>query len=161
MIRLRAPAGSDRRSMRILCFVPRWSTPPRAESAPASPEPDPARTRSMIRSRSPFPAALVRRCGVQNVPAMVTSKGHDSAGGVFVKVNHLDGNAEVFSQARRGDGTPVWMCATGDAPVVEREADEYIARQKKFDPDIWVVEIEDKQGRHFLEADVDTGSDLF
>lgn len=102
-------------------------------------------------------AALIRRCGVQNIPAMVTSKGHDSAGSVFVKVNHLNGQAEVFSQARRGDGNLVWMCATGAEPVVEADADAYIARQKKFDPDIWVVEIEDKQGRHFLEADVDTG----
>ena len=101
-------------------------------------------------------AALVRRCGVHNVPAMVTSKGHDSAGGVFVKVNHLNGKAEVFSQARKGDGSLVWMCSTGVTPVEDREADAYILRQKKFDPDIWVVEIEDKQGRHFLEAEVET-----
>jgi len=105
-------------------------------------------------------SALIRRCAAEQVPAMVVARGHESAGGIFVKVNHLDGNAEVFSQARKGDGGQIWMCATGPEPVVETDADAYIARQMKFDPDIWVVEIEDKKGRHFLETEVDNGSGL-
>lgn len=90
---------------------------------------------------------------------MVVRKGDETAGGVFVKVNRLDGTADVYSQARRGDGEQVWLCATGPQPVPESEADEYLARQFRFDPDIWVVEIEDRQGRHFLDVAVDTGGD--
>ncbi len=102
-------------------------------------------------------SALIRRCAVVAVAAVVVRKGDASAGGVFVKVNHLNGHADVFSQARRGDGSEVWMCATGPDPVPEADADAYIARQAKYDPDIWVIEIEDREGRHFLEAEVDTG----
>ena len=101
--------------------------------------------------------ALIHRCAVEAVPALVVRKGDESAGGVYVKVNHLDGRAEVFSQARRGDGSRVWMCATGAEPVPEADADAYVERQVKFDPDIWVVEIEDRAGRHFLDDEVDLG----
>ncbi len=102
-------------------------------------------------------AALIRRCGVEAVSAVVVRRGDDSAGNVFVKLNRLDGHAEVFSQARKGDGTRVWICATGAEPVIEADADAYLERQLKYDTDIWVVEIEDREGRNFLDTEVDTG----
>jgi hypothetical protein len=101
--------------------------------------------------------ALIRRCAVEAVPALVVRKGDESAGGIFVKVNRLDGQADVFSPARRGDGSKVWMHVLGPDPVPEADADAYIARQVKFDPDVWVVEIEDREGRHFLGEEVDLG----
>jgi len=104
-------------------------------------------------------SALIRRCAVQTVPAVVVRKGDESAGGVFVKVNHLNGLADVFSPSRKGDGSKVWMHAMGPDPVPEADADAYIQRQAKFDPDIWVVEIEDRDGRHFLGEEVDLGGE--
>ncbi len=95
------------------------------------------------------------------MPAMVVRKGDATAGGVFVKVNRLDGTVDVYSQARRGDGEAIWICSTGPDPVAEEKADDYLARQFKFDPDIWVVEIEDREGRHFLDVAVDSGDEGF
>jgi len=103
-------------------------------------------------------AALIRRCAAEAVPAMVVRKGDETAGTIFVKVNRLDGLADVFSPARRGDGSKVWMHALGADPVPEADADAYIERQAKFDPDIWVIEIEDRAGRHFIGEEVDTGA---
>lgn len=102
-------------------------------------------------------SALIRRCGAEAVPAVVVRKGDETAGNIFVKVNRLDGLADVFSAARRGDGSKVWMHALGDGPVPEADADAYLARQVKFDPDIWVIEIEDRAGRHFIGEEVDLG----
>ncbi len=95
--------------------------------------------------------AYVRRCAVAGAAAFVVRRGDPHAGIVLVKLNPLDGTATVFSPARLGDGTPVWMRGTGPDPVEEGQADAYIERQVKFDPDLWVVEVEDRQGRHFLD----------
>ena len=98
--------------------------------------------------------ALIRRCEVAGAQAMVVRRGDASAGVVLVKVNRLDRTASVYSPARAGDGSLIWMASTGPEPVPESDADAYIERQRKFDPDIWVVEIEDRQGRHFLQEPV-------
>ncbi len=98
--------------------------------------------------------ALIRRCEVAGAQAMVVRRGDAHSGVVLVKVNRLDRSASVYSPARAGDGSLIWMAGTGAEPVPEPEADAYIERQRKFDPDIWVVEIEDRAGRHFLQEPV-------
>ncbi|MEP2830200.1 DUF1491 family protein [Parvibaculum sp.] len=95
--------------------------------------------------------ALIRRAEVSGASAMVVRKGDLTSGTVLVKVNTLDGEAEIFSPARDGDGALIWL-SKGRQP--EAEADAYIEKQRGFDPDIWVVEIEDREGRHFLQEKV-------
>lgn len=98
--------------------------------------------------------AYIRRCAAAGCPAMVVRRGFAAAGAVLIKVNRLDGSAMVYVQARRGDGALVWVAGAGQAPAPDAEAEAYIARSLKIDPDIWVVEVEDREGRHFLD-DVD------
>lgn len=98
--------------------------------------------------------ALIRRCEVEGGAAMVVCRGDATSGVVLVKLNRLDGTATVYAPARAGDGSPVWLAGTGALPVLEPVADAYIERQRKFDPDLWVVEIEDRQGRHFLQEPI-------
>ena len=98
--------------------------------------------------------ALIRRCEVEGVTAMVVARGDATSGVVLVKVNSLDGHVRVFSPIRAGDGSFQWLSGTGADPVSEADADAYITRQRKFDPDLWIVEIEDRAGRHFLQEPV-------
>ena len=98
--------------------------------------------------------ALIRRCETEGASAMVVRRGDAGSGIVLVKLNTLDGMASVFAPARDGEGNLIWMRAPHGAPVPEPEADTYIEKQRRFDPDIWVVEIEDRQGRHFLQEPV-------
>jgi hypothetical protein len=74
-------------------------------------------------------------------PGMVLRKGDPDAGGVLVVLHGREGLA-VLSQMRSAEGTLSWMRATGPAPVEQETVDAYIARQIKFDPDIWVLEFE-------------------
>jgi hypothetical protein len=71
----------------------------------------------------------------------VLRKGDADAGGVLVVLRH-DKQMSVLSQIRSGEGELAWMRATGSAPVDQDTADAYIARQVKFDSDLWVIEFE-------------------
>ncbi|HEY4345470.1 MAG TPA: DUF1491 family protein [Parvibaculum sp.] len=98
--------------------------------------------------------ALIRRAEVAGAAAMVVRRGDATSGVVLVKVNRLDRTATVYAPARAGDGSLIWLAGTGPATTTEPDADAYIERQRKFDPDLWVVEIEDREGRHFLQEPV-------
>jgi hypothetical protein len=98
--------------------------------------------------------ALIRRAELAGAFAVVARKGDTSAGAVLVKVvNRREGQAWLYASAVRGSGEQVWMqpVASND----EAELDAYIERQVRFDPDLWVVEIDDVQGRHFLTEPVE------
>jgi hypothetical protein len=99
--------------------------------------------------------AHVRRCMSAGITATVARLGSPEAGDILIKLNRLDGTFEVFSRATKGDGTRVWLRATGQTPVDEATADAYIQRQLKLDPDLWLIEIEDKSGRHLLDDKVE------
>ncbi|HEY4175151.1 MAG TPA: DUF1491 family protein [Rhodopila sp.] len=71
----------------------------------------------------------------------VIRKGDPDAGGVLVVLRGREG-LSVLSQLRSAEGELAWMRATGPAPVDDAAVDAYIARQVKFDPDLWVIEFE-------------------
>lgn len=99
--------------------------------------------------------ALIRRCQAANVPAMVVRHGDDKAGAIFVKVSTLDGRASLFGPA------PASLTAQSDSRRMaahldpngsaDAEVEAYLSRQSEFDPDIWVIEIEDRLGRSFID----------
>ncbi len=99
--------------------------------------------------------AHIRRLATVDIPAFVARRGDNTAGAVLVKVNRLEAGCTVLSPANRGDGERFWLRATGAEPVPEAEAEAYIARQLRRDPDIWVLEIEDRDGRHLLDEPVE------
>jgi hypothetical protein len=97
--------------------------------------------------------ALMRRCEAQGAAAYLTRRGAEEAGAVFLKINRLDGTCLVRSPARRGEGEKIWTRPLGDA-ADDGQAADYFGRQIRFDPDIWIVEIEDRQGRTFVDEPV-------
>jgi hypothetical protein len=72
---------------------------------------------------------------------VVVRKGDPDAGGILVVLRH-DKEVSVLSQLRSAEGELAWMRGTGPGPVDDDTANAYIARQVKFDPDIWVLEFE-------------------
>jgi len=86
-------------------------------------------------------AAALRLGGVDNKPGMVIRRGDADAGGVLVLLRGRTGHM-VLTQFRDAGGELAWMRATGPTPVPEPTADEYVARQVKYDPDLWVLEFD-------------------
>lgn len=97
--------------------------------------------------------AHLRRCALEAVPAFVVRRGDNERGMVMLKINTLDGGCRVLTQARDLDGKLGWMAALNGEPAPEAEADAYIARQTQRDPDLWVIEIEDREGRNWFEGE--------
>jgi hypothetical protein len=96
--------------------------------------------------------AHVRRSIVENITMTVVRKGEPKYGTLLLKVNRLDGRCRVLTQARDLDGRLGWLAAFKGAEVPETEADAYIARSVDRDPDLWVIEIEDREGRQVFEG---------
>lgn len=86
--------------------------------------------------------ALVRRCDLAAIGVAITARGDADAGAILIKFCDRAGGASVLARARQLDGTLGWLRATGPEPVAESDADAYIDRQRRRDPDLWVVEIE-------------------
>ena len=95
--------------------------------------------------------AYLARLRLHDIPAFVVSHGDDTAGAVLVKLSTLDGHARAFTRGfDLSTGDRVWQ-ELANGP--ERDVDDSIARQRGFDPDLWVIEVEDRQGRHLLGED--------
>jgi hypothetical protein len=101
-------------------------------------------------------AAYLRRCQTAGVFGAVRRRGAEEAGAVFVKIATLDGNAMLYVPAPQtvyDDSRPIERLFTPIAkqPIPESSVEERLAKEIRFDPDAWIVETEDKAGRHFLD----------
>ena len=95
--------------------------------------------------------AYLRRLRLTDIPAFVTAHGDDTAGAVLIKLNTLDGQAQLFTRSfDLMSGARVWEVLSEGA---EADVDAAITRQRGFDPDLWVIEVEDRAGRHLLGGD--------
>lgn len=93
--------------------------------------------------------AYLTRLRLEGIPAFVTAKGDATAGAVLVKMNTLDGKAKSFQRSfDLTTGERAWVVLSeGEDTDVEIA----LEKQKSFDPDLWVIEVEDKAGRHMLD----------
>lgn len=102
-------------------------------------------------------AAYVRRSFVEGVFAAVRRRGAEEAGAIFIKVNRLDGTADVYapapqsSFAKQHPTDRAFSAALKAMPAADADVEAYLGRQIRFDPDVWIIETEDRAGRHFLD----------
>ncbi|MGJ8587209.1 MAG: DUF1491 family protein [Yoonia sp.] len=94
-------------------------------------------------------SAYLTRLRLSEIPAFVVQRGDSTAGAVLIKLNTLDGKSSCYQRSfDLMTGERKWMVLVeGD----EADVDASIVKQRGFDPDLWVIEVEDKQGRHLLD----------
>lgn len=100
-------------------------------------------------------AAYLRRCAHEGAYAVLRRRGAAEAGAIFVKIDRLDGAAAVYGpapQSEANDGQDrLFTRLHREAWIDAADAELRLAREIHFDPDIWIVESEDRQGRSFLD----------
>lgn len=98
--------------------------------------------------------AALRRCASDGCVATIVHRGDAWGGAILLKLNLLDRTFRLHTQTRDGQGRAAWLAVKDGAQFDETEADAYIDRQLARDPDLWVIEIEDRQGRHPFEGKI-------
>lgn len=100
-------------------------------------------------------AAYLRRCAVEGAFATLRKRGAEEAGAIVIVLDCLDGRMAVFGpapQSEAGDDGVRRFARVHDEEWIDgAAAAERIRRERKFDPDLWIVDVEDKQGRSFLD----------
>jgi hypothetical protein len=103
-------------------------------------------------------AAYVRRCHIEGAFAAVRRRGAEEAGAIYIKVNRLDGTAILYGPAPQSvfdDAQPAGRIFTailgGKTPATEADVEARLVREIRYDPDVWIVEAEDRAGRNFLD----------
>jgi len=98
-------------------------------------------------------SSCARLAGQEGVSVIVRQRGDATSGVIILKINYLDGTSQILSQIRIEDEL-VWSPRHPEGPIPENEAEEAIEQEMTFDPDAWVVEIEDRKGRHWFPGKV-------
>ena len=96
-------------------------------------------------------AAYLARLQAAGIYAHVMHRGEETAGAIAVKLATMDRRASLFVRSYDGEGARVWTALVDNGE--ETEADAAIAKQRGYDPDLWVIEVEDPRGRHLLGED--------
>src|SRR6201997_1614865 len=102
-------------------------------------------------------AAYLRRCNVEGAFAVVRRRGAEEAGAIFVRIDRLDGTSDLFGPAPPSefdsarDTDRIFNPCLKERPAPDAAVEAYLAREMKFDPDVWIVEVEDRAGRNFLD----------
>ena len=101
-------------------------------------------------------SAYLRRCATEGVTAVLRRRGAAEAGAIFVKVDRLDSSATLYGPAPPTEDLPrgvdrLFTRLHASETLPPGEIEERLARERRFDPDIWIVEVEDRAGRSFLD----------
>lgn len=94
-------------------------------------------------------SAYLTRLRLSDIPVFLVARGDSTAGAVLVKLNTLDGKGAVYQRSFDiMTGARNWVVL---AEGLDADLDATIAKQRSFDPDLWVIEVEDRMGRHLLD----------
>lgn len=88
--------------------------------------------------------AHLRRLAAEGVYYYILQKGAYASGSILLKINGIENGCVLLQQQRDLDGKMGWMKMLKGDVAPETDADAYIARARDRDPDLWVIEVEDR-----------------
>lgn len=115
----------------------------------------------MSRLRADFwVAATLRRYNGEGASAVLRRRGAAEAGAIFVLIDRLDGTANLYGPAPQSEmpehGEERRFARVHAAAAIPlADAEKKLAREMAFDPDLWIVEIEDREARLLFDVAAD------
>jgi hypothetical protein len=99
--------------------------------------------------------AYIRRCAGAGLSAVVVRHGDDDAGAIFIRINRLDGTSVLFGPSPAGlsgaEEDRRWVSCLAESGVEDEVVETYLKREAQFDTDLWIVEVEARDGAHLLD----------
>ena len=99
-------------------------------------------------------SAQIKQCDLAARQAVVTRRGDPDAGSIILKLDRLDGTCVLLSQIRDANGERCWLRIGGTDSMADAEADDYLQQRTSSDPDLWILEIEDKHADYQADAPI-------
>ncbi len=99
-------------------------------------------------------SAQIRRCHVVGIPVYVVRRGGEDRGTVLLNIAVAGRGNRILTQGRGMDGKTGWIDPHDGVLVDEMAASGYIRQAMAMDPDLWVIEVEDKEGRNPFEGKI-------
>jgi hypothetical protein len=96
-------------------------------------------------------SAKLRSLQTQGIGVYVVHSGAPASGTVIIRSVLRDESCLIYTQTRDLDGNLVWMDSFDGKPADKVKGDDYIQRARNRDPDVWIIEIEDKNGKNLFE----------
>ena len=104
-------------------------------------------------------AAYIRRCEIEGAYAVLRRRGAAEAGAIFIKLDRLDGRVALYAPAPQSELAEsaergverLWRRAHQDDWIEPAEIERRLGREISFDPDLWIIEVEDREGRPRLD----------
>jgi len=96
----------------------------------------------------------LRRWNIDGFPAVLLRRGDPDGGAIILKIVGENGACRILTQTRDGDGSPAWMEALNGKTPSSDEIDAYVERAIRRDPDLWIIEVEDRRGLWQLDGKI-------
>ena len=93
--------------------------------------------------------ALIRHFDRRNISAVVRRSGDDDAGALLIVIDRREKSPSILSEVRNLDGTLEWS----ERRLAKNEdLLEILEKQADFDPDIWIIDIDDPDSRVTIDG---------
>jgi hypothetical protein len=101
-------------------------------------------------------AAYIRRCEIEGAYAVLRRRGAAEAGAIFVKIDRLDGRAALYGPAPQSEVAErgverLWRRGHREEWIEPADVEKRLRREIDFDPDLWIIEVEDRNGAPRLD----------
>jgi hypothetical protein len=93
--------------------------------------------------------ALQRKAESEGGFAAVLARGDSNSGAVLVILAERGRKARILERLLTASGTYEWTDIGGQALANEEEFGKFLARRRRFDPDIWLIELDIASAERF------------
>lgn len=93
--------------------------------------------------------ALIRRAESEGGFAAVLAKGDPQSGSILVILTEKGAKPRLFERILQADGSYLWQANRAQDADNKANFEDRIARLRRFDPDLWLIELDVASGERF------------